>query len=588
MSFLFNKKIDTTIEVLDLSKKSLKTVPEYILQYSNLKELDLSKNQLTELPVFLKELKFLKKINLHGNELTELPSFIFNYDYLVDIDVSSNKISEIPLTNNYYDFSRLEILDIGYNPLKKIPAWIWKLSSIQELFISGLEINELPIEIGNLKTLTTLSISESNLDDFPESIGYLKNLSELWADDNNLSTLPNTFKNLQKLRDISFSSNNFKILPKVITELKNLQRLDVVNNGLQELPNSIENLENLDYLDLMSNDIKNFPASFYTMNFELLDVCFDDNPFSEETKIKIFKQFPEVDESSLVIDELTTEERIESFSHINPQTKESTESDVLDIKKLWYVAIPIVLWLFYVINPFKKDSEEAYYEEQKKQEEAYLSIKKREAQEVQNILGRLREVQIYTNDTVKLELNLDPNRAFNDRVYARIMKDKYHRFINNTFENRSYGYTVKLYNQREELNQMQVYDSVMPLDSIKKFKLTGYYKLESREKKWYKKVVEIRDIYDEKERKDTVFGVFETVVRLDELTKGAFNEKLKFFHTPLPIKLNREAFYFYFSPLNENISESEFLEATEKFNKMFIKKGDPNKQCKIQKVRVRK
>jgi len=61
------------IEILNLSQKKIKKLPDSIGYLTNLKELAIDNNNLTEIPNSIGNLVNLKKLTLHVNKLTVLP-----------------------------------------------------------------------------------------------------------------------------------------------------------------------------------------------------------------------------------------------------------------------------------------------------------------------------------------------------------------------------------------------------------------------------------------------------------------------------------------------------------------------------------
>ena len=60
-------------DILDLSKRSLSSVPKSILKNLKIRELNLSNNQITKLPDFITELKYLEVLKLRNNNLEIVP-----------------------------------------------------------------------------------------------------------------------------------------------------------------------------------------------------------------------------------------------------------------------------------------------------------------------------------------------------------------------------------------------------------------------------------------------------------------------------------------------------------------------------------
>lgn len=120
---------------LDLSRKSLQTVPNELLRFSNLEELNLSKNKLKSLPegfVF----DHLEVLNLSKNRFTEFPTTLCKNKGLKQLFMGKNKISKIPTCISH--LTNLVILDLWYNTISEIPDSITELKKLRSLDLRGM------------------------------------------------------------------------------------------------------------------------------------------------------------------------------------------------------------------------------------------------------------------------------------------------------------------------------------------------------------------------------------------------------------------------------------------------------------------
>lgn len=113
-------------------------------------------------------------------------------------------------------------LDISNQGLDKLPAYVLKLTNLEELNISNNKITgALPGEIRNLKNLLILNASNNLMTGVSAEIGQLENLEVLDLSNNNLTGLPNELGNLKKLKTLNLSGNNYS-----------QQDLEVIKKGL--------------------------------------------------------------------------------------------------------------------------------------------------------------------------------------------------------------------------------------------------------------------------------------------------------------------------------------------------------------------
>ncbi len=124
---------------LDLSRNQLKTVPEELIQFKNLRELDLSKNKLTELPETL-IFEHLEVINLTKNKFEVFPTVICKNTALKQILLGKNSLTEIPECIS--NLKELVILDVWFNLVTEIPASMVKLKKLRSFDLRGMSYSE--------------------------------------------------------------------------------------------------------------------------------------------------------------------------------------------------------------------------------------------------------------------------------------------------------------------------------------------------------------------------------------------------------------------------------------------------------------
>lgn len=204
------------VTVLNLSFKSLTSLPPEISKLKNLIELDISRNQLTTLPSEISELKSLIELDISENQLISLPP----------------EISELR------NLTKLNIYD---NQLTSLPPEISKLQNLTELNASRNHLTSLPPEISKLKNLTELHISRNQLTSLSPGILELKNLTQLNIAGNQLTTLPPEILELDleieweerwKFRAIYLPDNPFENPP-----------VEIVKKGREAVLNYFKSLE---------------------------------------------------------------------------------------------------------------------------------------------------------------------------------------------------------------------------------------------------------------------------------------------------------------------------------------------------------
>merc|ERR1712012_657656 len=104
-------------------------------------------------------------VMLMGRNLLTIPDSIVKLTALEDLDLSDIQIVEIPVEIG--KLTALKYLDLRENQIVEIPVEIGKLTALEDLNLSNNQIVEIPVEIGKLTALTSLDLSENNISCVP-------------------------------------------------------------------------------------------------------------------------------------------------------------------------------------------------------------------------------------------------------------------------------------------------------------------------------------------------------------------------------------------------------------------------------------
>ncbi len=241
------------LQWLNLDSNQLTTLPECFGNLSQLQWLNLDSNQLTTLPECLGNLSQLQGLVLNSNQLTTLPECLGNLSQLQQLNLGGNQLTTLPECLG--NLSQLQQLNLGGNQLTTLPEFLVNLSQLQTLSLSGNQLTTLPEVLGNLSQLQTLFLSGNQLTTLPEFLGNLSQLQTLFLHDNQLTTLPEFLGNLSQLQELSLSGNQLTTLPESFGNLSQLQRLSLSGNQLTTLPEVLGNLSQLQALSLSGNPL---------------------------------------------------------------------------------------------------------------------------------------------------------------------------------------------------------------------------------------------------------------------------------------------------------------------------------------------
>ena len=274
---------------LSLNNANLASFPTELFEATQLVELDafraISFTGNPEVPAAIGRLKQLRSLGLGGNDFDSLPDSIgdltalesLQLDYCQSLDTLPKAIKKLSklraleasytaaleaLPDEIGSLGALEVLTLTNGGLKKVPAALWKLSSLKRL--------DLPEE------LTTL----------PPGIAKLVNLEELHLGPQALASIAKELPKL-KLKRLSVWGRS-KTLPDEIAQVPTLETLRICHLGLEKLPTKFTQLSKLVSLDVEGNKLKTLAAIVKTLP-KLKELQFGDNPLAPGEKQEILK-----------------------------------------------------------------------------------------------------------------------------------------------------------------------------------------------------------------------------------------------------------------------------------------------------------
>lgn len=120
-----------TIEILDLTRQKLTSVPVEIRDFVHLNELYLNKNKLNELPVWMNELNEMEIFSAERNILEEFPEHLLSWKNLKVLYLGDNLITSIPI--NIDELEHLEWLGLWSNLIRIFPASLSDMPNLKTL-----------------------------------------------------------------------------------------------------------------------------------------------------------------------------------------------------------------------------------------------------------------------------------------------------------------------------------------------------------------------------------------------------------------------------------------------------------------------
>ncbi|TAQ86730.1 hypothetical protein B7494_g4935 [Chlorociboria aeruginascens] len=176
-----------------------------------LEVLDLRRNTLTTLPEALVDLVRLRVFNIAENKFASLPFKILSQLPLVELVAAKNNLTGTLVNAEIEGLAKLQVLDVTSNSLTSLAA------------SSKL----------HLPALHQLNCSSNRLIGLPDMASWVSLLT-LTAEDNNISTIPEDFALLTQIKNVDFSGNNIKILDDRIGGMESLDIFRISGNPLRE------------------------------------------------------------------------------------------------------------------------------------------------------------------------------------------------------------------------------------------------------------------------------------------------------------------------------------------------------------------
>ncbi|XP_034226753.1 TMV resistance protein N-like [Prunus dulcis] len=227
------------LEFLDLSWTRIEELPSSVWSHEKISHLDIRNcGHLKSLPSNSCKLKLSNSFGLKGCkslcEMWELPR------NTTVLELSGTTIKELRNTSieSLVRLTAIELIDC--KSLVSLPTNIWKLKSLESLYLSGC----------------------SNFQHFPEISEAMEHLEFLNLSGTMVKEVPPSIGNLVALRKLDLSGcSKFQHFPEISEAMKHLEFLNLSGTMVKEVPPSIGNLVALRKLNLSMTEIKSIPAS---------------------------------------------------------------------------------------------------------------------------------------------------------------------------------------------------------------------------------------------------------------------------------------------------------------------------------------
>src|SRR5260370_33065618 len=177
-------------------------------------------------------------LDLWRKKLGHVPEWIWEQAKLETRVIAENDLCEI--SEQIGRLRTLRMLDLGHNRLTKVPDALGDLDGLSDfLYLHDNRLRSLPPSLERLTRLRYLNISENAFEVLPECVCGMASLIELRASDNELTSLPESVGRLSRLRELHLRHNKLTSLPESTGTLREMRQIDLRANHLRQLPSSL-------------------------------------------------------------------------------------------------------------------------------------------------------------------------------------------------------------------------------------------------------------------------------------------------------------------------------------------------------------
>ncbi|CAI5443330.1 unnamed protein product [Caenorhabditis angaria] len=138
--------------------------------------------------------------------------------------------------------TKTRVLNLKESALHRIPDDVQKIVNLRHLDISFNYLTALPAYIGSFSQLKVLHFGRNSLESLPEELGNLENLETLSFSQNKIAEIPGSLAKCASLKSIEAVENQFVEFPTVFCEIPNLETLVLTNNRIEKLPDEIASI----------------------------------------------------------------------------------------------------------------------------------------------------------------------------------------------------------------------------------------------------------------------------------------------------------------------------------------------------------
>jgi Leucine-rich repeat (LRR) protein len=194
------------LEVLELRRNRLTTMPESLCAHSRLRVLALSSNRISKLPISLYSMRSLIELEIFGMNIVFPSKEITRYG-------TENILAYLQSIHQAYT---AHICALNFFDLSEIPPEVLDMKYVEIIELDHMRISSLPPVLVDLLVLERLSFNYNSVSELPIFLADLSNLTELEFEGNRIERLFPEHCQLTKLRHLNLNKNPIKTPPQEV------------------------------------------------------------------------------------------------------------------------------------------------------------------------------------------------------------------------------------------------------------------------------------------------------------------------------------------------------------------------------------
>ena len=207
-------------------------------QFRHLQVLKITTKGIRTIPEGIKDLENVTRLWLVEGDLEGFPSAVCQLNKLTQLDLSGNeKIKEIP-PGTCGKMKRLRVLYMYRCGLTCLPEDLDQMVNLETLYLSRNSLSHLGNGLKNMTKLTYVNLGDNPFESLEEEFPFdtLVNIERLYLDQTNMKTLPGGIGQMVKIKTLYLYGNQLECLPKEFCNLPSDSRVYLSGNSLSSPP----------------------------------------------------------------------------------------------------------------------------------------------------------------------------------------------------------------------------------------------------------------------------------------------------------------------------------------------------------------